>query len=125
MSDQPSIDAEVDCVREGDYSIGSWADDHHHESYAVETVVYGEDELHEGFTSEELLNMQKRDETDQHQGEAAWGRTRPRHSIDIARRPSININPSTLIDVAHTTSIDIRSKQKTTVSEKDKFDNEY
>ena len=32
----PSIDSGVDRAREGDYSIGSWADDHHHESYAVE-----------------------------------------------------------------------------------------
>ena len=46
-------------VREGDYSIGSWADDHHHESYAVETTIHepGADELHEGFTYEELLDM--------------------------------------------------------------------
>ncbi|KAF3568148.1 hypothetical protein DY000_02015496 [Brassica cretica] len=42
-----------------------------------------------------------------------------------ASRPSIDINPSTSINVAHTTLIDIRSKPKTTVSEKDEFDNEY
>ena len=67
--------------------------------------------------------MQRRDEIDQ--GYATWGRTRPIHLIDRARRPSININPSTSIDVSHTTSLDIRYKKKTTVSEKDKFDNEY
>ncbi|KAF3529512.1 hypothetical protein DY000_02040403 [Brassica cretica] len=39
-------------------------------------------------------------------------------------RPSININPPTSIDV-DTTSIDIRSKPNTTVSEEDKFNNEY
>ncbi|KAF3573878.1 hypothetical protein F2Q69_00059017 [Brassica cretica] len=83
------------------------------------------DELHEGFPYEEFLNMQRRDETDQHQAEAAWGRTRYSHPIDRASRPSIDINPSTSINVAHTTSIDIRSKPKTTVSEKDKVDNEY
>ncbi|KAG2250129.1 hypothetical protein Bca52824_080265 [Brassica carinata] len=33
------------------------------------------DELHEGLTYEELLNMQRRDETDQHRSEAALGRT--------------------------------------------------
>ena len=62
------IDAKVDRVREGDYSIGSWEDDHHHEICAVETAMYepGEDELYEGFTHEELLNMQRRDETNQH-----------------------------------------------------------
>ncbi|KAF3576577.1 hypothetical protein DY000_02030986 [Brassica cretica] len=32
-----SIDTGVDRAREGDYSIGSWADDHHHEIFAVET----------------------------------------------------------------------------------------
>ncbi|KAF3560143.1 hypothetical protein F2Q69_00012611 [Brassica cretica] len=103
------------------------ADDHHHKSYAVEITTYepGEDELHVGFTYEEPLNMQRRDETNQHRSEAAWGRTRSSHLTDRANRPSIDINPSTSIDVAHTTSIDIRSKQKTTVSEKDKFDNEY
>ena len=36
----PSIDTGVDHVREGDYSIASWADDHHHESYAVETAIH-------------------------------------------------------------------------------------
>ncbi|KAF3497939.1 hypothetical protein DY000_02052430 [Brassica cretica] len=93
--------------------------------------------------------MQRRDETDQHRSETAWGRTRYSHPIDRASRPSIDINPpisidvahttsidvahttsidvahTSSIDVAHTTSIDIRSKPKTTVSEKDKFDNEY
>ncbi|KAF3597250.1 hypothetical protein DY000_02022495 [Brassica cretica] len=125
IADYSSIDTKVNCVREGDYSIGSRADDHHHKSYAVEIEIYGEDELHEGFTYEEFLNMQRRDETDQHQGEAAWGRTRPSHPIDRASRPSIDINPSTSIDVAHTISIDIRCKPKTAVSEKDKFDNKY
>ena len=45
------------------------------------------------------------------------GRTRYTHPIDIAYLPSIDINPST--------SIDIRSKPITTVSERDKFNNEY
>ncbi|KAF3544299.1 hypothetical protein DY000_02006832 [Brassica cretica] len=40
IANYSSIDAEVNRVREGDYSIGSWADDHHHESYAVETSIY-------------------------------------------------------------------------------------
>ncbi|KAF3595758.1 hypothetical protein DY000_02020929 [Brassica cretica] len=45
----PSIDIGVDRVRERDYSIGSWADDHHHESYAVEMAIHepGADEPHE------------------------------------------------------------------------------
>ncbi|KAF3590823.1 hypothetical protein DY000_02022732 [Brassica cretica] len=40
ITNYSSIDAEVKRVREGDYSIGSWADDHHHKSYAVETSIY-------------------------------------------------------------------------------------
>ncbi|KAF3589846.1 hypothetical protein F2Q69_00029535 [Brassica cretica] len=71
ITNYSSIDAEVNRVREGDYSIGIWTNDHHHESYVVETTIYepGADELHEGFTYEELLNMQRRDETAQHQSE--------------------------------------------------------
>ena len=46
-------------MREGDYSIGCWADDHHQESCEVETKIHepGADELHEGFTYKELLNI--------------------------------------------------------------------
>ncbi|KAF3585896.1 hypothetical protein F2Q69_00027886 [Brassica cretica] len=69
--------------------------------------------------------MQRRDETDQKRAEAAWERTHFNHPIDRAIPPSININPSTSIDINHTTSIDIRPRPKTTVSEKDKFDNQY
>ncbi|XP_009123342.2 uncharacterized protein LOC103848121 [Brassica rapa] len=34
------IDTDFNHVRDGDYSIGSWADEHHHESFAVETITY-------------------------------------------------------------------------------------
>ncbi|KAF3538106.1 hypothetical protein F2Q69_00022168 [Brassica cretica] len=119
IANSSSIDVEVKRMREGDYSIGSWADDHHHESYAVKKAIYEPeaDELHEGFTYEELLNMQRRAETAQHQSEIAWGRTKHTHPINRAHRSSIDINPST--------SIDTRSKPITTVSERDKFNNEY
>ena len=123
IANYSSIDAEVNRVREGDYSIGSWADDHHHESYAVDEQ--GAYELHEGFTYEELLNMQRRDETDQHRSETAWGRTQFTHLIDRAHRPSIDKNPSISIDINPSTSIATRSKPKTTVSERDKFNAEY
>ncbi|KAF3507503.1 hypothetical protein F2Q69_00007154 [Brassica cretica] len=114
-----SIDTEVDHVREGDYSIGSWADDHHHESYAVETTVHepGADEIHEGFIYEEVLNMQRRDETDQHQEETCWERTRFSHPCSRVNRPSI--------DDQHPSSIDIRPKQPSTVSAKNQYDNQY
>ncbi|KAF3508192.1 hypothetical protein F2Q69_00005767 [Brassica cretica] len=71
------VDTDFNHAREGDYSIGSWADEHHHESFAVETVTYtpGADKLQDSFTDEELLNMQIRDETYQIQAEAAWERT--------------------------------------------------
>ncbi|KAF3545173.1 hypothetical protein DY000_02005962 [Brassica cretica] len=35
-----SVDTDFNHVRKGDYSIGSWADEPHHESFAVETVTY-------------------------------------------------------------------------------------
>ncbi|KAF3572750.1 hypothetical protein F2Q69_00059014 [Brassica cretica] len=50
------------------------------------------DELHKGFTYEEFLNMKRRDETGQHQAEVAWGRTQYSHLIDIASRPSIDVD---------------------------------
>ncbi|KAF3484978.1 hypothetical protein F2Q69_00052694 [Brassica cretica] len=61
-----SVDTDFNRVRDGDYSIGSRADEHHHESFAVETATYtpGADKLQDSFTDEELLNMQKRDDTD-------------------------------------------------------------
>ncbi|KAF2613276.1 hypothetical protein F2Q70_00011606 [Brassica cretica] len=126
----PSIDTNVDATRGGDYSIGSWADDRHHESYAVETTYRDQgvdelDEFDEGFTYEELLNMQRSGETDQKRAEAAWERTHFSHPIDRAIPRSIDINPSTSIDINHTTSIDSRPKPKTTVNKKDKSDNQY
>ncbi|KAF3598294.1 hypothetical protein F2Q69_00035144 [Brassica cretica] len=123
----PSIDTNVDATRDRDYSIGSWADDRHHESYAVETAYHdqGADELHEDFTYEELLNNQRCDETDQKRAEAAWGRTHFIHPIDRAIPPSIDIHPSTSININNTTSIDNHPKPKIIVSEKDKSDNQY
>ena len=79
--------------------MGSWADDHHHESYAVETKIHepGAEKLHESFTYEELLNMQRRDEADQQRAEATGKRTCLSHSIDRANRPSIDNNhPSSI-----------------------------
>ena len=122
-----SVNTDFNRVREGNYSIGSWADENHHESFAVETVTYtpGADKLQDSFTDEELLNMQKRDDTDQFQAEAAWGRTRFRESIDTRHQQSIDTLPQQSIDTNNTTSIDNRPIPKTTVSEKDKFDNQY
>ncbi|KAF3547637.1 hypothetical protein DY000_02009289 [Brassica cretica] len=69
--------------------------------------------------------MQRRDETYQNRAEAALERTRFSHPIDKESRPSIDINHSTSIDINNTKSIDIRPIPKSTVSKKDKFDNQY
>ncbi|KAF3538566.1 hypothetical protein F2Q69_00023563 [Brassica cretica] len=102
-------------------------DEHHHESFAVETATYatGADKLHEGFTDEELLNMQIRYETDQHQSETSWGRTRTSHPIDRAIRPSIDTHHQQSIDNNNATSIDNRQIPNTTVREKYKLDNQF
>ena len=123
-----SIDTYVNATETEITQLEVGLDDHHHESYAEETSYcdQGADELHEDFTYEELLNMQRHDETDQKRAEAVWGRSHFSHPIDraippsIARAipPSIDINPSTLIDINHTTSIEIRPKPKPTISEK-------
>ena len=81
--------------------------------------------IDEGFTYEELLNMQRHDETYQNRAAAAWERTCFSHPIDRESRPSIDTNHSQSIDINNTTSIDIRTKPKTTVSEEDKSDNQY
>ncbi|KAF3580226.1 hypothetical protein DY000_02030666 [Brassica cretica] len=122
-----SVDNDFNRVREGDYSIGSWADEPHHERFPVETVTYtlGADKLQDSFTDEELLNMQKRDDTDQIQAKAAWERTRFSESIDTCHQKSIDKLPQQSIDINNTTSIDNHSIPKTTVSEKDKLDNQY
>ncbi|KAF2583449.1 hypothetical protein F2Q68_00004970 [Brassica cretica] len=89
------VDTDFNRVRDGDYSVGSWADKHHHESFAVETVTYTPraDKLQDSFTDEELLNMQKRDDTYQIQVEAAWERTRFSKSIDTRHQQSIDKLP--------------------------------
>ncbi|KAF3534521.1 hypothetical protein DY000_02042086 [Brassica cretica] len=122
-----SVDTNFNRVRDGDYSIGSLADEHHHESFAVETITYtpGADKLQDSFTDEELLNMQKRVDTNQFQAEAAWERTRSSQSIETRHQQSIDKHPQQSIDTNNTTSIDNHPIPKTTVSEKDKFDNQY
>ena len=70
--------------------------------------------------------MQRRDETDEIQAEAAWERTRFSHpinarhqqSIDTRHQQSINTRPQQSIDTNNTTSIDNRPIPKTTVSKK-------
>ncbi|KAF3509458.1 hypothetical protein F2Q69_00006604 [Brassica cretica] len=113
------IDDGVDRAQEGDYSIGSWADDLYHESYAVETAVHdpGASELHECFTTEELLNHQECSDTDSLFA-VAWGRgTRFYRPLTRTKHPSINIKAST--------SIDIHSQPPSIVREKAKQNNNY
>ncbi|KAF3561242.1 hypothetical protein DY000_02016225 [Brassica cretica] len=113
-----SVDIDFNRVRDGDYSIGSWADEHHHESFEIETVTYtpGTDKLQDSFTDEELLNMQKRDDTYQFKAEAAWERTCSSQSIDTRHPQSIDKFPQQSIDIKNTTSIDNHSIPKTTTA---------
>uniref|UniRef100_M4FHT0 Uncharacterized protein n=1 Tax=Brassica campestris TaxID=3711 RepID=M4FHT0_BRACM len=122
-----SIDTDVNHSREGNDSIGSWADEYHHESFAVESTTYAPkaDKLQASFTDKELLNMQRRDNTDQIKAEAAWERTRFSQSIDTHHQQSIDTLRPKSIDINNTTSIDNHPIQKTTVSEKDKLDKQY
>ncbi|KAF3508730.1 hypothetical protein F2Q69_00003498 [Brassica cretica] len=108
-----SVDTDVNRVRHGDYSIGSWANEHHHGSFEVETI----------------------------QAEAAWERThfshpinarhqqsidtRHQQSINTRHQQSIDTRPQQSINTNNTTLIDNRPMPKTTVSEKDKLDNQY
>ncbi|KAF3513005.1 hypothetical protein F2Q69_00006081 [Brassica cretica] len=69
--------------------------------------------------------MQKCDDTDQFQAEDVWERTRSSQSIDTRHPQSIDKLPQQSIDINNTTSIDNHPIPKTTVSEKDKFDNQY
>ncbi|KAF3582726.1 hypothetical protein DY000_02030731 [Brassica cretica] len=121
------VDTDVNHSREGNYSIGSWADEHHHERFAVETATYAPeaDKQQDSFTDEELINMQRRDDTDQIQAEAAWERTRFSQSTDTRHQQSIDTRHPQSININNTTSIDNRPIPKTTVSEKDKSDKQY
>ncbi|KAF3588239.1 hypothetical protein F2Q69_00029934 [Brassica cretica] len=106
IANYSSIDAEVNRVREGDYSIGSWADDHHHVSYAVETSIYEPetDELHEASGAENLfvhqrniLEYQQKDTNEIY--DVAGGidksfKLRSRNPI----RPSIDVDVPTSVD---------------------------
>ena len=69
--------------------------------------------------------MQIRYETDQHQSETSWGRTRTSHPIDRAIRPSIDTHHQQSIDNNNATSIDNRQIPNTTVREKYKLDNQF
>ncbi|KAF3503024.1 hypothetical protein F2Q69_00043043 [Brassica cretica] len=107
------------CAEERNYSIGSWANDHYHQSYAVETAVHepGADEPHEGFTNEELLNHQELSDKNLLFAEACGRGTR-------FCRPFTRANPPSN-DTRVPPSIDIRSKPPSTVREKAKLDNNF
>ncbi|KAF3493732.1 hypothetical protein DY000_02055544 [Brassica cretica] len=113
MTSLPSIDTQPQ------QRCQNWGYEHHHESFAVETATYAPeaDKLQDSFTDKELLNMQRRDDTDQIQAEAAWERTCFSQSIDTRPQQSIDTNNTTLIDN--------RPIPKTIVSEKYKLDNQY
>ncbi|KAF2594419.1 hypothetical protein F2Q70_00043363 [Brassica cretica] len=99
-----------------------WESDYYNPIMAVNDATT---EISDGLYDEELLNMQKRDGTDQVQAEVAWERTRTSHPIGRAIRPSIETLHQQSIDNNNSTSIDNRPIPNTTVSEKDKFDNQF
>ncbi|KAF2542963.1 hypothetical protein F2Q68_00030855 [Brassica cretica] len=74
-------------------------------------------ELHEGFTTEELLNHQERSYTDSVLAEAGGRGLCFYQPYARASRPSIDEKPPS--------SINIRLKPPSTVSEKTKYDNQY
>ncbi|KAF2604642.1 hypothetical protein F2Q70_00027773 [Brassica cretica] len=102
-----SIDIGVGRAQEGNYSIGSWADDHYHENYAVETSIreLGADKLHEGFTTEELLNHKEHSDTDSLFAEACGRGTCFYRPFTRAKCPSIDNKASISIDKSSKTTI--------------------
>ncbi|KAF3486555.1 hypothetical protein F2Q69_00053109 [Brassica cretica] len=94
-----SFDNGVDHAQEGNYSFDSWADDHYHRSYALETKICEPraDEFHEGFTTEELFNHQERSNTDSLLAAACVKGTRFYRPFTRAKHPSIDNKASTSI----------------------------
>ena len=66
--------------------------------------------------------MQRRDDTDQIQAEAAWEKTRFSQSIDTRHQQLIDTRDPQSININNTTSTDNHPIPKTTVNEKDKSD---
>ncbi|KAF2609264.1 hypothetical protein F2Q68_00044422 [Brassica cretica] len=77
----------------------------------------GVDDPHEGFTYEELLNYQKRSDTDSLFAQACGRGTRFHRPFNRAKRPSI--------DITTFTSIDIHSQPPSAEREKAKLNNNY
>ena len=77
----------------------------------------GVDEPPEGFTYEEFLNYQKRSDTDSLFAQVCGSDTRFYRPLNRAKRPSIDINTPS--------SIDILPKPPSTIREKAKLNNNY
>ncbi|KAF2552709.1 hypothetical protein F2Q68_00033943 [Brassica cretica] len=73
-----SVDSDFNRVRDGDYSIGSWADEHHHESFAIQ-----EEAAWERTRFSQSINSRHQQSID----------TLPQQSIDTNNTTSINNRP--------------------------------
>uniref|UniRef100_M4FHP4 Uncharacterized protein n=2 Tax=Brassica campestris TaxID=3711 RepID=M4FHP4_BRACM len=113
------IDTGVDRIREGDYSIGSWADDHHQESYVVETKFMNQEQINFMRVSHirnflTCKNIVKQINNEQ---KLLGERTRFSHSIDKANRPSIDNKPPSSISILPQPSSNVRKNPN--------YDNQY
>ncbi|KAG5411106.1 hypothetical protein IGI04_007425 [Brassica rapa subsp. trilocularis] len=97
----PLIDTGVDRIREGDYSIGSWADDHHQESYVVETKFMNQEQMNFMRVSHirNFLTCKNVVKQINNKQKLLGERTRFSHSIDKANRPSIDNKPPSSINI--------------------------
>ncbi|KAF3506261.1 hypothetical protein F2Q69_00006543 [Brassica cretica] len=93
----PLIDTGVDRVREGYYSIGCWADDHHHESYAVETAIH-EPEAENLFMQQRNSPTHQQRVTSEIYNTAGGVDDRFRQKSRQNTRPSIDVDVPSSID---------------------------
>ncbi|KAF3541191.1 hypothetical protein F2Q69_00023317 [Brassica cretica] len=94
----PSIDTGVDRVQEGDYSIGSWADNHYHESYAVETAIH-EPRAENLFMQQRNSPAHQQRVTREIYNAAGGVDDRFKQKSRQHTRPSIDVDVPSLIDI--------------------------
>ncbi|KAF3555085.1 hypothetical protein F2Q69_00013720 [Brassica cretica] len=94
-----SIDDVVDRAQEGNYSIGSWADDRYHESYAVESAIHER--------GAENLFMQRRN-IPEHQQRVTSEFYSTSGGVDDHFKPKYRQHTRPSIDIGDLTSIDRR-----------------
>ncbi|KAF3545761.1 hypothetical protein DY000_02007880 [Brassica cretica] len=102
---QTSIDYHYDVTisRQGDYSIGSWADDSHHESFAVDIELPEKrsDEYDEDYHREKII---------EYRGLAMDDRGALHTSLADNKATSIDSNTNPSIDAPHTPDSEVQLK---------------